>query len=52
MLLMDAASSLLASSGRRKVSDIETLILVDASRLLLARSQKRMSAGLVDLFHG
>ena len=41
--LIDAASSLLARER------LETLILVDDGRLLLARSQKRKSAGLVDL---
>ena len=43
---------LLALSGCRKVSDVETLILVDIGRLLLAWLQKMMSADLVDLFHG
>ena len=47
--LVDAARSLLGPSGCKKVSDIETLIFVVGGRLLLARYQKRMSAGLVTL---
>ena len=38
---MDAANSLLASSGYEKVSAIETLVLVLFGRLLLALPQKR-----------
>ena len=49
---MDAANSLLASSGCEKVSAIETLVLVLFGRLLLALPQKKKSADWLHLFHG
>ena len=50
--LIDAANSLSASSGRKKVSGMKTLILVGIRCLLLARSQSRICVDSSQLFHG